>query len=133
MALAARSNKWMPKVVRTVAVLGVLVGLAGSADAWNVSGRIVCAGTGLPLAGIPVSVTGTGNTSFSAATVTDANGFYFIPLLDLPASYSESIDLSSLAKNSTSSPSSPVNFSLDNTTDTIVIDFIVTSTSCQSL
>ncbi len=116
-----------------LAALAIVFALSGRANAWDVSGHVVCAGTGLPLGGLPVSVTGTGSTTFSGSTTTDSTGYYFIPLPDAPGSYSETLDLSSLGSGSSSDPASPVNFSLDNTNDVAVIDFTVTSPSCQNL
>jgi hypothetical protein len=121
------------KVLRAaLAALAIAFAWTGPAWAWHSTGHIVCAGTGLPLAGIPVSVTGTGSTSFSGSTTTDSTGYYFIPLPNAPGTYSESLDLSSLGRGSTSSPESPVAFSLDNTIDVIVIDFTVTSDTCTA-
>jgi hypothetical protein len=69
-----------------LALLTIL--LPSVALAWHVQGRVVCANTGQPLAGIRITVESTDPSfQFVDDNVSDQDGHYFIDLPALPACY----------------------------------------------
>lgn len=77
----------------------VLLGSASSAFAWHLGGYVRCDANGngvvddgdLPLAGVTVTVRGT-NVTFESVGATGADGKFQIRVLDVPASYTITID-----------------------------------------
>jgi hypothetical protein len=80
----------MKMAIRLTMLASLLVFMgAGSARAWHIDGHVYCAGTGLPLGGVLVTVDGCG---FSDSATTSEDGAYYIGLPDVPcASYTATI------------------------------------------
>lgn len=111
------------------ASLMVLLG-SSTARAWHVEGHVFCDGTGLPLGGVVVNVTGS-TVVFSGSATTDDNGAYFVSVLDVPGTYDISLDLSGIGGGSVISGAS--SFSTTDTDFVIIDDFVVSSPGCQNL
>jgi hypothetical protein len=119
----------------TFAALAALFLGGRTADAWDVNGRVICPGNGLPLGGVVVNVVGTGESSagFSGSATTGTDGSYFIDLLDFQASYRVTLDLSGVG-GTIISPGPFVDFELTEWPNVrITIDWLVDSPACQEL
>jgi hypothetical protein len=117
-----------------MAVFGLCFVTSSPALAWDVQGHIFCAGTGLPLPGVIINVTGTTAAgSFSASATTDLNGLYFIFLPEIPGSFTESLDFSGVGGVSSVFPSSTVDFTDSSANFQVVENFVVSSPGCSNL
>src|SRR5688500_4812086 len=126
----------MKQAVRIVGIaIAVLTLGASAAQAWNVRGHVRCDANGngvaddgdLPLSGLVVTVNGVSQPYFYW-NHTDAAGFYVIPLLDVPASYTISVATPDGA--TVVSPANPHSFTTTFETGIPVIDFLVNSAAC---
>jgi hypothetical protein len=101
---------------------------AGTALAWNVSGKVLCVNgdTKTPLAGVTVIVAGVGKT------VTDATGYYEIGLPDESATYTESLGDGLPPDAIFVNPSSnSFTFSVSSSTTSATVDWNISSAVCQ--
>jgi hypothetical protein len=101
--------------------------------AWEVTGYVYCAGSGLPLEGVIVNVGQVGG-SFTGSVTTDSAGFYALSLPDVPADFSATLDLSGVGGGTIVSPNPvPVLFSTTDTDFEKSIKWVVDSPRCTGL
>jgi len=105
---------------------------AGTASAWELTGKVVCDGTGQPLAGVQIDVVTTdGGDPFYAGGATDQNGNYSISLVDSPRCYRATASLN--AGESVVTPASGYHdFCTTNAAVDVARDWVVNSPSCTS-
>ena len=77
-------------LLRGVLAIAALCICSSQALAWQVCGRVICDGSGLPIEGIVVQVSSSDN-SFVHATATDENGQYCIVLPDVPKNFESTL------------------------------------------
>jgi len=94
----------MKHLFRTIAAAALVIWSASAAQAWQVHGRVICAGNNIPLAGATLTIT----SNAGVATVsTDIDGYYTADLDALftpdstPRSYVIVLNLSSLPADAT--------------------------------
>ena len=126
----------MRHVARIFAATAALViWSAGAAYAWNVHGRVVCAGANIGLIGVQVVVT-TG--AQSATVVTDSDGYYTVdldatfPPEATPRTYTVSLNGASLPSDAliTTPPSGTFTFSTTMDNSEFEENFIVSTAQC---
>ena len=112
-------------------VTAALFLVAGTAFAWNVHGRVVCDGTGQPLAGVQVNVVSTdAGDSFSDGGTTDEDGNYIVNLFDSPRCYR--VTLTAGPGESVVTPASGYyDFCTTESDLEITRDFVINSPNCN--
>jgi hypothetical protein len=108
--------------------------IAGTnAAAWHVSGKVYCAGTGLPLEGVIVNVTQLDGT-FTGFGISDPSGFYSLSLPDVAGSFSANLDLSAVGGGNIVTPNPvPVLFLTTDADVAETINWVVDSPRCSTL
>lgn len=118
-----------------VVTVALVAGSAGTAQAWQVHGRVICEANSIPLAGVVVIVVSGAQT---ATATTDIDGFYSVDLDDAfspaetPRTYNLSLDASSLPSDgAVTAPAGGVHvFSTTDDNSEFRLDFIVSSAQC---
>src|SRR4030095_4181670 len=130
------------RTVRTVVCLLVLaLGGSSAALAWHREGHIRCDGNkngvldgqDLGMEGVGVHIENVGGT-FIADTTTAASGFYSSKLLAAPDNYVVTLDAATLPGDATFviPASGQFLFATDATTFEIVLDWLISSATCQA-
>lgn len=124
---------------RTFVIAGAILAAAmltpSAAEAWHVSGRVVCDANNtrlidagdLPLAGVEVTVTSGG---FTETVTTDADGNFVIRLLDVDATYSMTINANGVP---IVLPGTSVTFVMTETSPIPVLDWLLDARACVQL
>jgi hypothetical protein len=125
------SMKYLKAVFLSVFVLVMAV---GTANAWHVSGQVICP-NGSAFFDVKITVTGTrcDGSAFSRSAFTDAAGGYLIGLPSCPGSFTISINMADLPADAVvvSPAGGSTTFSTTSSDNVKVVNFVVDSAECE--
>jgi hypothetical protein len=118
--------------------LTLLLGAAGAADAWHITGCVICDtnnngqfdSADLPLGGVGIRVEG---PSYVGTLTTDGNGKYFMQLPDVPANYVAELMPETLPSDAVAIPGLTVPFATTDASNELTQNWLIQSATCQNL
>ena len=119
----------MKRFIALATGLLLLLG-ANFAYAWHISGQVHCEGTGLPLGGVTIQVTGGG---FTGTSTSDDNGDYFISLPDDVEACYEAAPLLGPGESVVTPASGTFDFCASSATSIFTQDWVISSPACSNL